>query len=73
MEQERKPWAHIVVRYRTGRELPDLLRELYIDQRRSQQEIADALGMSRAQVAYWLKQEGISAADRSPIELGTVA
>jgi predicted XRE-type DNA-binding protein len=66
---QRKSWSQQVVTLRTGREVPELLRELFIDQRRSQSEIAQALGVSRAQIAYWLRQEGISAADRPPIDI----
>lgn len=52
---------------RTGRDTDELLRELYLEQRRSQQEIADALGVSRSVVAKWLGELGVSRDDRDPL------
>lgn len=69
MERQSKSFAEETVRLRTGREVPDLLRDLYVEQRHSAQEIADALGVSRGLVAKWLGQYGISRADRAPVEL----
>lgn len=65
----RKDYAAETVRLRTGREVPDLLHELYVEQRHSQREIADAIGVSRSQVALWLKAHGISRFDRAPVNL----
>lgn len=73
MGRDGKSYAQELVRRDTGREVPDLLRELYVDKRHSQQEIATALGVSRAQIQYWLRQHGISREDRAPIELEGVA
>lgn len=73
MEQERKGYAQEVVRLRTGREVPDLLHELYVERRHTQQEIADALGVSRFTVVTWLRQHSISRTDRQPVELGPQA
>lgn len=64
---KRNSWAQEVVRQRTGREVPDLLRELYVDKRHTQEEIAEALGVSRAAVSQWLRELGISRADRAPV------
>lgn len=73
MARKRKDYAAELVRLRTGRDVPDLLRDLYIDRRHSQQEIADALGVSRAQVVYWMRDIGIGQDDRPPLEIETVA
>ena len=69
VKRERKNPTQTLVTIRTGREVPDLLRELYVGKRHSQQEIADALDVSRAQVQYWLQQFGISRDDRAPVEI----
>lgn len=58
-----------LVQLRTGREPEDLLRELYVEKRATQQEIAEALGVDRTTVMSWLRQYGISRADRAPVEL----
>lgn len=64
---ERKSHARILVTRSTGREIPDLLRELYIDQRRTQSEIAVHLGVSRPTIGKWLEEFGIERADRQPL------
>lgn len=69
----RKDYAAELVFARTGREVPDLLRELYVERRHSQQGIADALGVTRHQVYVWLGRYGISRQDRPPIDLESVA
>jgi len=69
MDAGSKSHAKELVRERTGRELPDLLRELYIDKRYSQQEIAQALGVHRMTVAEWLREHGISREDRPAVAL----
>jgi len=69
MDDARKSYAEEVVRMRTGREVPELLRELYVDQRHTQQEIANALGVSRMAVNGWLARYGISRDDRAPVEI----
>jgi hypothetical protein len=63
-----KSYAKETVRQRTGRDIPDLLRELYVDRRHSQQEIADALGLTRSLVKAWLFEYGISREDRPPVQ-----
>jgi len=61
------------VRERHGREVDDLLRELYVTKRYPQQQIADALGVSRWQVHTWLRRYGISRDDRQPVEIEAVS
>ena len=63
----RKTHAMQLVEERTKRDLEGLLRELYVTKRHSQQEIGDALKVSRASVQDWLDDFGISAADRAPV------
>lgn len=67
MQRDGKSWAKEAVQARTGRDTDELLRELYLEQRRSQQEIADALGVSRSVVAKWLGELGVSRDDRDPL------
>jgi transposase len=55
--------AQELVTLRTGRDVPDLLRELYVTEGRSQVAIAATLGVSRNTVAMWLREFGI---DRTP-------
>lgn len=57
--------AQQLITLRTGREVPDLLRELYLDRRLSQADIASELGITRMTVAMWLREHGISRDDRS--------
>jgi DNA-binding XRE family transcriptional regulator len=56
--------AQQLVALQTGREVPDLLRELYVEQGLSQEEIAQRLGITRMTVAMWLRELGITRADR---------
>ena len=69
MNDGRKSYAKELVRKSTGREVADILRELYVDRRHTQQEIADALGVSRMAIAAWLTEYGISRSDRPGIEI----
>ena len=46
-----------------------LLRELYVERRHSQQEIAQALGVHRMTVADWLREYGITRDDRPAVSL----
>ncbi|MBA3584098.1 MAG: hypothetical protein H0W36_06140 [Gemmatimonadetes bacterium] len=52
--------AQALVTLRTGREVPDLLRDLYVNQGRSQVAIAAELGVTRVTVAMWLREYGIT-------------
>jgi transposase len=63
-----KSYAERLVHERTGRDVPDLLRDLYVERRYSQQEIADHLGVSRGAIVGWLNRYGISRDDRTPLE-----
>lgn len=65
MQDRIKSRAEQVVEARTGRALPELLRELYIDRRHTQEEIAQALGVHRVTVTKWLAAFEISRADRA--------
>ncbi len=58
-----------LVRLRTGRDPEDLLRELYVEKRHSQEEIARAIGVHRITVGKWLDEFGISRDDRSAVTL----
>lgn len=63
----RKTPLQRLVQERTGRPIEDLLRELYVEKRYSDQEIATALGgdIQRATIQQWREQYGIT---RAPIE-----
>lgn len=63
-----KSHAQVLVEVRTGRQLPDLLRELYVDKRHSDREIADALDVDRVTVNRWRRDYGIRRTDRPPLE-----
>ena len=69
MQTRIKSRAEQVVEARTGRALPELLRELYVDERRTQQEIADAIGVHRITVLGWLRDFDITRTDRPALEL----
>jgi hypothetical protein len=64
-----------LVRIGTGRDPQDLIREMYVDRRHSDREIADALasaaglGISRAAVQAWRKAWGITRDDRPAVSL----
>jgi len=64
-----KSRAEQVVEGRTGRELPGLLHELYVEKRHTQEEIAEALGVHRVTVNAWLAAFGISRGDRPAVEI----
>jgi hypothetical protein len=61
----------LLVQERTGREIEDLLRELYIARRWTHQEIAaylnttHRLNVSRSTVVVWCGEYGIDRADRT--------
>lgn len=48
----------------TGRPVEELLREMYLEKRLTQAEIAESLGVSRWTVINWLSAYGISRDDR---------
>lgn len=69
MPENRKSHAKEAVRLATGREPADVLRELYVDRRHSQGEIASALGIHRMTVGLWLREYGITRDDRPAVAL----
>ncbi len=69
MDDGRKSHAKTLVRISTGRDPQDVLRELYVDKRHTQQEIADALGIARVTVGEWLREYGINRDDRPAVAL----
>lgn len=75
MRHMRKSPTLELVRRSTGREPADLLRELYIDRRLSDQEIADAISrtadhpIGRATVQAWRAAFGITRDDRPAVAL----
>jgi DNA-binding XRE family transcriptional regulator len=64
MEDRVKSRAEQVVAIRTGRDVPEFLRELYVDQGLSQQEVAERLGVHRLTVVGWMRDFGIPTRDR---------
>lgn len=64
-----KSYAKEAVRARTGRNVDELLHELYVTKRHSAQEIADALEVSRMTIANWLREYGITREDRAAVAL----
>jgi DNA-binding XRE family transcriptional regulator len=64
-----KSRAEQVVERRTGRELPGLLRELYVEKRHTQEEIAEAIGVHRITVLKWLREFDITRDERPPVAL----
>lgn len=69
MQDGSKSYAQVLVEERTGRELTDLLRDLYVDKRHSQDEIARALQVSRASISSWLREYGITREERPAVSL----
>lgn len=69
MTEDRKSHAKELVRRTTGREVDDVLRELYVVKRHSQEEIAEALGVHRMTIGGWLREYGISRDDRPAVEI----
>jgi hypothetical protein len=68
----RKTPLQLLVQERTGRQVEELLRELYVGQRRTDQEIADALStddrpITRQAIQDWRTQFGITRDDREPL------
>lgn len=46
-----------------------VIREMYLEKRYSDQEIADALGVNRVTVTKWRKRWDIARDDRGPVEV----
>lgn len=53
----------------TSGHIERVVRELYIDKRHSDQEIADALGVNRVTVTKWRRRWGITRDDRPAVAL----
>jgi hypothetical protein len=75
MPHMRKTPTLELVRMGTGRDPQDLIREMYVDRRHSDREIAEALTaaaafpISRAAVQAWRKAYGITRDDRPAVAL----
>lgn len=42
-----------------GRQMPDILRELYVDQRLTVEQVGDDLGITKGAASRWLARFGI--------------
>jgi transposase len=60
--------AQALVTLRTGREIPELLHDLYVVQCKSQEAIADELGVTRMTVAMWLREADVARSDTPSAE-----
>jgi arginine repressor len=74
MNEIRKGHAKDLVRLATGREVEELLRDLYVARRLSQTEIAEALAakgasVHRMTISLWLREYGITRDDRPAVAL----
>lgn len=65
LPQMRKSHARDAVSLRTGREVDELLRDLYVDKGYSFVEIGRALGVSRELIRQWVDAAGLK---RPPAE-----
>jgi DNA-binding XRE family transcriptional regulator len=59
-KMQNRTHAQELVTLRTGRQLPDLLHELYVERGLPQVEIAQELGITRNTLAMWLREYGVS-------------
>ena len=69
VNENRKSHAKEAVRLATGKDPEVVLRELYVDRRHSQEEIASALGVHRMTVSLWLREYGITRDERPAVSL----
>lgn len=69
MNDGRKSHAKELVRRTTGREVDEVLRDLYVGKRHSQEEIGEALGVHRMTISLWLREYGITRDDRPAVAL----
>lgn len=60
----RKSYLQEVLTMRTGRDMGEYLRELYVQRRYTDQEIADLLGTNREAVTTLRKRLGVDRAER---------
>lgn len=64
----RKPkYSRRMVALATGRDVDELLKELYVEQRLNKSEIARSLSVSRETVRVWLLEAGIDREDPPPL------
>lgn len=56
-----------LVQVSTGRDVDELLRELYVEKRLNKSEIARSLSVSRETVRLWLLEAGIERDDIPPL------
>ena len=56
-----------LVRLRTGRDLQEHLRELYVERRYADREIAELFGVDRTTVVKWRKEFGIGREARTAL------
>lgn len=56
---ESKSHAQQLVEAREGRELPELLRDLFVSERMTKGEIAKRLGVGRDTVARWIDENDV--------------
>lgn len=59
-----KGYAEQMVEARFGAEIAVVLRRLYLTEGKSQQAVADELGVDRRTVLRWMKRYGIATRDR---------
>lgn len=59
-----KSLAQQLVEVRTGRPIEEHLRELYVERRYTDQEIADLLGVARSTIRTWRAEYGIDRSER---------
>lgn len=62
-----KSHAQRLVELATGRDLAELLRELYVERRWTDEEIGKHLNMSRMTVVNWRAQFGIDRSQRTTV------
>lgn len=58
-KQQNRTHAQELVALRTGRPVADVLRDLYVDQRLTQEQVAAELGITRMTAVRWLAEYGI--------------
>ena len=61
---ELRSYPQQIVEAKTGRDVAEYLRELFVDRRLTDDEIADLFGVSRHTILAWRRQFGIDRAHR---------
>jgi transposase-like protein len=67
MSRNARTHAQKLVQVTTGRDIVELLRTLYVDERRTDREIGAALGVDRATIQEWRKSFGITRDERGEL------